>query len=649
MHPVWQPDAARVRQSQLTRLTSAIARTHNLSFASYGELHRWSVEHPAEFWQALWRHAGVEGTEGRLPVLALDNMPAARFFPEGRLSFTANLLREPGAAVAIVATTESGRHRQLSFGELRRDVGHVAAALRAAGVRPGDRVAGIVPNTPEAVIAALGTAAIGAIWSSCSPDFGADGIVDRFGQIGPKILIAVDGYAYGGRYFDCLPTLAEVRRRLPTLVHTVVIAYGEVPALESSDGISGWDAWLATGESLGTAEPASFAFNHPVYILYSSGTTGPPKAIVHGAGGTLLQHLKEHQAHCDVRRGDRVLYFTTTGWMMWHWLVSALATGAAIVLYDGSPVHPHPGRLFDLADEAAVTLFGTSARYLDAIHKAGLEPRRSHDLGTVRTITSTGSPLGPETFDFIYASIKEDVHLASISGGSDIVGCFVLGNPNGPVWRGEIQAAGLGMDVRVFDDHGRPAATDEPGELVCATPFPSMPLGFWNDPGDVRYRATYFERFSGVWCHGDWIRSTPHGGFVISGRSDATLKPGGVRIGTAEIYRQVQQIPEVVESLAVGQRWQGDERIVLFVRLAEGRTLDEAVRRAIATRLRTHASPRHVPARIIQVTDIPRTRSGKLVELAVQRVIHGEPVANRAALANPEALDLFRDLPELRS
>jgi acetoacetyl-CoA synthetase len=374
-----------------------------------------------------------------------------------------------------------------------------------------------------------------------------------------------------------------------------------------------------------------------------------PKAIVHGAGGTLLQHLKEHQIQCDIRRDDCVLYFTTTGWMMWHWLVSSLATGATIVLYDGSPAFPSQGRLFDLADSLGITLFGTSARFLDAIHKSGLEPRRTHDLSSVRTIASTGSPLAPETFDYVYTSVKTDVHLTSISGGSDIVSCFVLGNPNGPVWRGEIQAAGLGMDVRVFDDTGHIVPTGDFGELVCATAFPSMPLGFWNDPGDARYSATYFERFPGVWCHGDWIRATEHGGFVIAGRSDATLKPGGVRIGTAEIYRQVQQIPEVIEGLAIGQRWQGDERVVLFVHLKPGVALDEPLKKRIADQLRTHASPRHVPARIVQVADLPKTRSGKLVELAVHRIVHGQPVTNREALANPEALDHFRDLPELQS
>jgi acetoacetyl-CoA synthetase len=648
MGPLWQPAPERVRASHLTRLTTRIEREHGRSFARYADLHRWSVEQPTAFWRSMWDYADLIGVRGGESAVGLDRMPGARFFPDSALSFAANLLRSDDGDPAIVATTERGREATLTFRALRHEAGRFAAALSNAGVRPGDRVAGILPNAAEAVIAAIGTAWIGAVWSSCSPDFGADGIVDRFGQIAPKVLIATDGYYYGGRYFDCLAALADVRRRLSGLVCTVLVPYDVSPSGDAGAGVLTWQAWLDEADR-DVPPPASFAFNHPLYILYSSGTTGAPKAIVHGAGGTLIQHVKEHQVHCDVRRGDRILYFTTTGWMMWHWLVSALATGATIVLYDGSPAHPHPARLFDVADELGVTLFGTSARYLDAVRLAGLEPRRTHDLSTVRTIASTGSPLAPETFDFVYDAIKADVHLASISGGSDIVSCFVLGNPNAPVWRGEIQAAGLGMDVRVFDEAGRALPTDESGELVCATPFPSMPLGFWDDPGDVRFRASYFERFPGVWHHGDWIRSTSHGGFVIAGRSDATLKPGGVRIGTAEIYRQVQQVPGVEESLAIGQQWHGDERVVLFVRLAPGRTLDDVLRRQIADRLRTHASPRHVPARIVQVADLPRTRSGKLVELAVRRVVHGQPVDNMAALANPDALDLFRDLPELAS
>jgi acetoacetyl-CoA synthetase len=509
-------------------------------------------------------------------------------------------------------------------------------------------VAGIVANVPETIIAALGAAAIGAVWSSCSPDFGVQGVLDRFGQISPTVLFAVDGYHYAGKTIDCLPKLAPIAQALPSVKQLVVIPLlHDRPTLDGLSSAMHWADWLGSASKLEAAFE-QFPFNQPLYILYSSGTTGVPKCIVHGAGGTLLQHLKEHQLHCDIQPGDRVFYFTTCGWMMWNWLVTVLASNATLVLYDGSPFHPDGNRLFDLADRHRMTLLGVSAKFIDAVHKAGLEPRRTHDLSSVRTITSTGSPLAPESFDFVYESIKADVHLASISGGTDIVSCFVGGNPNAPVWRGEIQCAALGMDVDVFDESGQPAG-GQPGELVCRRPFPSMPVAFWNDPDGAKYRAAYFERFPGVWCHGDWIRRTEHDGFIIFGRSDATLNPGGVRIGTAEIYRQVEQIPEVLESLAVGQSWDGDERIVLFVRLADGVTLDRALRTRIAERIRQGTSPRHVPARILQVTDIPRTRSGKIVEIAVRHVLHGRPVANIEALANPEALDQFKDRLELRT
>ncbi len=581
-------------------------------------------------------------------------MPGAKFFPDARLNFTENILGDLNDEVAIVATSEAGRDRTLTRRELAAQVGRAAAALRRAGVQPGDRVGAITANTPEAIIAALGAAAIGAVWSSCSPDFGVQGVLDRFGQIAPTALVAVDGYQYGGKWFDCRQKVADVVAQLPGLRQVVVIAMGESSAPGPLPHAVWWADWLGGAGDAGSEDPASNAkfdqlpFNHPLYVLYSSGTTGVPKCIVHGAGGTLLQHLKEHQLHCDVRPADRVFYFTTCGWMMWNWLVTALASRAAIVLYDGSPFFPDGRRLFDLADRVGITLLGVSAKFIDAVAKAGLRPRETHKLTSIRTITSTGSPLSPESFDFVYQSVKADVHLASISGGTDIVSCFVGGNPNGPVWRGEIQGAALGMAVDVFDEHGR-SLQREPGELVCTKPFPSMPLGFWNDPEGTRYRAAYFDRFPGVWHHGDWMRATEHGGYVIYGRSDATLNPGGVRIGTAEIYRQVEALPEIVESLAVGQRWEDDERIVLFVRLGPGITLDADLKRRIADRLKTGASPRHVPARIVAVADIPRTKSGKIVELAVREVIHGRPVKNREALANPEALDLYRDLEELRA
>jgi acetoacetyl-CoA synthetase len=647
MSPLWTPASARIEASHLHAFGSALAREHGITATDYEALHRFSISEIPAFWRAVWQYAGIDGDPGRQPVMDLDRMPGARFFPDGRINFAANLLRAPSAGTAIVAVSEDGRRRELTFGELERAVRRAAGALRASGVKEGDRVAGVMANVPEAIVAALAAAAIGAVWSSCSPDFGVRGILDRFGQITPTVLVGVDGYVYGGKRFDCLRKIADVAAQLPTVRQVVIVPFagGDDVLVPNA---TAWDAWLDRGAALdGPFE--RFPFNEPLYILYSSGTTGVPKCIVHGAGGTLIQHLKEHQLHCDVKRGDRVFYFTTCGWMMWNWLVTALASGATLILYDGSPFHPDGNRLFDLADETGVTLFGTSAKFVDAVNKAGLRPRETHDLGSLRTITSTGSPLSPESFDFVYEHIKQDVHLASISGGTDIVSCFVGGVPTAPVWRGEIQGPSLGMAVDVFDPDGRPIRDLRQGELVCVRPFPSMPVSFWNDPGGRKYHAAYFDRFPGVWCHGDWMRFTEHGGTVISGRSDATLNPGGVRIGTAEIYRQVERLPEILESLAIGQEWQGDERIVLFVRLREALTLDDALRRRIAAVIREHTSPRHVPARIVEVADIPRTRSGKIVELAVSHVVHGRDVKNREALANPEALELFRDLEALRT
>jgi acetoacetyl-CoA synthetase len=648
MPPLWEPPAERVAGTRLTAFTRAFSRLTGRTCATYADLHRASVEDIPAFWSAVWNFCGVIGEHGEPAVVDLDRMPGARFFPEARLNFAENLLRRTDGAPAIIADTEHGRAVTMSAAELRRDVGRAAAALRASGVRSGDRVAAIVANVPEAIVSALGAATIGAVWSSCSPDFGVQGVLDRFGQIEPVILVAIDGYVYGGKTFDCVPKIAEVAKRLPTVRQVVVVPIlGDRPRASAIPGAIDWTAWLASGPD-GEGPYERFPFNHPLAVLYSSGTTGVPKCIVHGAGGTLLQHLKEHQLHCDIKPGDRVFYFTTCGWMMWNWLLSALASEAAIVLYDGSPFHPDGRRLFDLADRERVSLFGVSAKYIDAVRKSGLVPRTTHSLASVRTMTSTGSPLSAEAFDFVYESIKRDVHLASISGGTDIVSLFVGGNPNGPVWRGEIQAPCLGMDVDAFDEEGRPVR-GEAGELVCKSAFVSMPIGFWNDPTGEKYRAAYFEKFPGVWNHGDWVRFTEHGGIVIYGRSDATLNPGGVRIGTAEIYRQVEQLPEVIESLAIGQPWQGDERIVLFVRLRDGLVLDAALGRRIADRIRVNTTPRHVPARILQVADIPRTKSGKIVELAVRNVVRGLPVKNTEALANPDALEQFRDRPELES
>jgi acetoacetyl-CoA synthetase len=570
-----------------------------------------------------------------------------RWFTGARLNFAENLLRHDGDDDALVFWNEAGRRRRLSRHELRREVAAAAAAFAALGVGPGDRVAGFLPNLPEAVIAMLAAASLGATWSSCSPDFGTNGVLDRFGQIRPKVLVCADGYRYAGKAIDCLARVREVQKRLPEIERVIVVPYLDPrPDLGALPGASRWDELVDAHRGPEQPDYVRLPFDHPLYIMYSSGTTGLPKCMVHGAGGTLLQHLKELALHSDLGPGDRAFYFTTCGWMMWNWIVSALALGTTVVLFDGAPLAP-PSILWQMAAEEQLTLFGTSAKYLALAEKEGLAPARTHDLSALRAILSTGSPLAAHSYDYVYASIKRDVHLASISGGTDIISCFALGNPIGPVWRGELQMRGLGMAVDVFDADGRPARGTE-GELVCTRPFPSMPVAFWDDPGGARYHAAYFDVFPGVWRHGDWARLTSHDGLVILGRSDATLNPGGVRIGTAEIYRQVEQLPEVLESLVVGQEWEGDVRIVLFVRLREGVALDDPLRDRIRGRIREQASPHHVPRKILQVADIPRTISGKITELAVRDVIHGRSVANVDALANPAALDLYRDLPGLR-
>jgi acetoacetyl-CoA synthetase len=643
--PLWQPSAERVAAANLTRFMEAVGRKGH----SYAELHRWSIDDRASFWNAVWDFCGVVGEKGSRVLEDGDRMPGARFFPDARLNFAENLLRRRNGTDAIVFWGEDKVRRRLSWEELFDQVARLAQALAEEGVGVGDRVAGYVPNMPEAVIGMLATASLGATWSSCSPDFGVRGVLDRFGQIEPKVLVMADGYYYNGKAFDLLEKGREVLKELPSVKRTVVFPYTREDApIEQLPNAVRWADYL--GRQKGGAVPfVRVPFNQPLYILYSSGTTGVPKCIVHGVGGTLLQHLKELQLHADVKPGDRVFYFTTCGWMMWNWLVSALACDATLLLYDGSPFYPSGNILFDFADAERMTLFGTSAKWIDSCAKAGLEPAKTHSLATVRTMTSTGSPLSPESFDYVYEKVKRDLALASISGGTDIVSCFVLGNPIGPVWRGEIQALGLGMAVEVWREDGSRAATGEKGELVCTKPFPSMPVAFWNDPDGQKYFNAYFARFPGVWCHGDYAAITEHGGMVIYGRSDAVLNPGGVRIGTAEIYRQVEQIPEVLESLVIGQDWNNDVRIVLFVKLREGVALDAALEDRIRRQIRANASPRHVPAKILQVADIPRTKSGKIVELAVRDVVHGRPVKNKEALANPEALDLFKDRPELAS
>ena len=659
--PLWTPHPNRVARANLTEFIRYVKETRPSgaeSVTDFRSLYRWSVERPDAFWPEVWRFCGVIAEErpGRDPwdsvVVGLDRMAppdpelGPRWFPGARLNFAENLLRYDDDRAALVFWNEQGRQREISYRELNQQVGSVAAALAAEGIAAGDRVAGFMPNLPETVIAMLGAASLGAIWSSCSPDFGANGVLDRFGQIQPKVLFCADGYRYAGKEIDSLPRVREVRARIPEIRRVVVVPYlRERPMLDGIADAMTWQQWTSRRSAVPPFR--RFDFDHPLYIMYSSGTTGLPKCMIHGAGGTLLQHVKELVLHTDLRRGDRIFYFTTCGWMMWNWLVSSLAVGATVVLYDGAPLCPPP-ILWDMAEREKITVFGTSAKYLAMIEKEGLEPRRTHDLSALRAVLSTGSPLAAHSYDYVYGSIKSDLHLASISGGTDIISCFALGNPIGPVWRGELQTRGLGMSVKVFDPDGRPVQEAE-GELVCTRPFPSMPVGFWNDPEGAKYHTAYFGQYPGVWRHGDWAKLTRHDGLVILGRSDATLNPGGVRIGTAEIYRQVEQLPEVVESLVVGQEWEGDVRIVLFVRLREGASLTEDLVSRIKGRIREYASPHHVPRKIIAVADIPRTISGKITELAVRDIIHGRAVANVDALANPGALDGFRNLPELQT
>ncbi len=647
-HILWRPSPDRIAAANLTAFMAYVNARHAADVSDYAGLHAWSLRDREAFWRSVVAFTGlVAKTWGKTTLLDGDKMPGARFFPEARLNYAENLLRRRDDSEALVFWGEDRVRRRLSWREVYDTVSRLSQALRARGIGPGDRVAGYLPNMPEAIFAMLAAASIGATWCSCSPDFGVQGVLDRFGQIEPKVLFAVDGYFYNGKTHDCRDKLTRVLAGLPTVEHTVIVpCVAPAPNLAGIPGGVLLDGFVAGFEAADIAF-AHLPFNHPLFVMFSSGTTGVPKCIVHGAGGTLLKQTSEHVLHCDVMADDRLFYFTTCSWMMWNWLVGGLAAEATLLLYDGSPFHPDGNVLFDLAAAERMTLFGTSAKYLDAVNKAGLVPRRSHDLASVRTMTSTGSPLAPETFDFVYAAIKPDLHLASISGGTDILGCFVIGNPIAPVRRGEIQCAALGMATDVFDDAGRPVR-GEKGELVCTKAFPSMPIGFWNDTDGSRYRAAYFQRFPGVWHHGDYVEITPHGGFVIYGRSDATLNPGGVRIGTAEIYRQVERLDAVKESLVIGQDWQGDVRVVLFVVLREGLELDDDLAARIRQEIRRNCTPRHVPAKIIQVADVPRTKSGKITELAVRDIVHGRPVHHVEALANPESLGAFKDLEALR-
>lgn len=642
---LWQPTAERIASTQLAAWQQWLASDQGLVFDSYADLHQWSVTHREEFWKSIWNYFGINSHSPYRAVLENDVMPGASWFPGATLNFAEHLLRYRDNRTALISHLENGERRTLTYAELFAHVSHVAAFFRGHGISTGDRVVGFMPNVQETVVAMLAATSLGATWSSCSPDFGLQGVLDRFGQIAPSLLIAADGYYYNGKRVDCGDKISAIASQLPSLKKVLVVPLtGNTTDLSSIANAECWTTALAT-----PADTLSFTpvpFQHPLYIMYSSGTTGVPKCIVHGTGGTLLQHLKELALHTDVSRDDVVFYYTTCGWMMWNWLISTLALGATVVLYDGSPFAHKPDILLDIAEKENITIFGTSAKYIAALEKSGCKPRETHHLDALKAVLSTGSPLAHESFDYVYRDIKPDLCLSSISGGTDIVSCFALGNPTLPVYRGELQCKGLGMAVDIFNESGH-SVTNEKGELVCTQAFPCMPIGFWNDEDGEKYRQAYFDRFPGLWAHGDYGEQNTHGGLIIHGRSDAVLNPGGVRIGTAEIYRQVEKVTEVMESIAIGQDWDNDVRVVLFVKLREGINLTEILQKQIRDVIRANTTPRHVPARIVQVSDIPRTISGKIVELAVRNVVHGQPVKNTDALANPEALDCFRNRNEL--
>ena len=638
---LWSPSDKRVQNSAMYRFMKS------QSCDSYAELQSWAINNSAAFWQAVCDFGEVRFTkEASVVVHQPGDMTTAEWFKDAELSFPEHVLRQTGSRPAIIFRGENGARRALSYDELRSQVASISAGLRDAGVVKGDRVAGFLPNCPEAIVAMLAATSIGAIWSSCSPDFGINGVVDRFGQIAPKVLFCADGYFYNGKRFDSLDAVGGVLKQISSIEKTVVVPFtrDDVDIGGLGNGVM-WQDIMVPNACL-NCTPTEF--NHPLYIMYSSGTTGVPKCIVHGAGGTMIQHIKEHSLHCDIGPEDRVFYFTTCGWMMWNWLVSALTAGATIILYDGSPFLDDGRGLWKMAEDEAVTVFGTSAKFISALEKAGVRPRDEFDLPALKTILSTGSVLAPESFDYVYDAISAEVQLSSISGGTDIISCFAGGNPLLPVRRGELQCLALGMQVQIYNDDGE-AVIGQNGELVCSNAFPSMPVGFWNDPDDQKYHAAYFDRFPGVWAHGDYAEITPNGGMVIYGRSDAVLNPGGVRIGTAEIYRQVEKLDEVLESIAIGQDWDDDVRVVLFVHLRDGISLDAALQGKIRAVIRENTTPRHVPEKIVEVEEIPRTISGKIVELAVRNVVHGRAVKNMDALANPDALRHFKNRQELAS
>ncbi len=647
--PLWRPTVSRAGRANMTAFRAYVNDLYEIELKTYDELYQWSLDNRVAFWSTIWDFFRVLSSKTwDDPVLDPLAMPGTRWFVGAEMNFAENLLAYDDDRTALIFQGEQSPPRRMTYAELHEEVARVAAALRAMGVTTGDRVAGFMPNMIESVVAMLAAASIGAMWSSTSPDFGIKGVLDRFGQIEPKVLFCANGYHYGGKSFDSLERVGGILAELPSIEKVVVVPYTELaPDISALPGAVHYHEFKGDGP-VPELVFEQLPFDHPLYIMYSSGTTGVPKCIVHGAGGTLIQHLKELGLHTDVTRDSVVFYFTTCGWMMWNWLVSSLALGATVLLYDGSPFHPDPGVLWRFAEEQQMTVFGTSAKYLAALEKSGYKPRESVDLAALKTICSTGSPLSAESFEYVYRDIKEDLCLSSISGGTDIISCFALGNPTLPVYRSELQCRGLGMAVEAWDDDGNPVVGQQ-GELVCTKSFPSMPVHFWNDPDGAKYRAAYFETYPGVWHHGDFVEVTEHGGVIMYGRSDATLNPGGVRIGTAEIYRVVEAMDEVLDSLVIGQDWDDDVRVILFVKPAEGVALDDALIATIKKNIRSSTTPRHVPAKVLEIADIPYTISGKKVELAVRNVIHGRPVKNKDALANPESLDLYADLDALKS
>lgn len=648
MDPIWAPSEERIKTTRVYGFIDVLNKKKGTQIASFEDLYEWSIKDPATFWRSVWSYVDIIGDLNDTPYTNGETeLEHTRIFPKATLNYAENLLKYKSDEPAIHFWGESQYKRSLSWNELTDQVSQMAQLLRSYGVERGDRVAGFMPNMPEAIVTMIATASIGAIWSSCSPEFGLQGVLDRFGQIAPRVLISADGYLFQGKIYDCRDRVQELVGKLPSLEGVIIVPY----VYEKSDAPPIQKARYYD-ESLNEFTPKAIhfervPFNHPLFILYSSGTTGMPKCIVHGHGGTLIQLMKEHQLHSDIKAGDRVFYYTTCGWMMWNWLVTSLASGATLVLYDGSPLASRFDILFDLVDAYDVTHFGASAKYFDALKKAGEMPSKTHRLSDLRYVLSTGSPLVAETFDYIYESLDRDICLSSIAGGTDIVSCFMVGNPIGPVWRGELQSRGLGLKVEVFDEKGQ-SVVNQKGELVCTAPFPSMPLGFWGDETGEKFHNAYFADYPNVWAHRDYVELTAHKGVIIYGRSDATLNPGGVRIGTAEIYRQVEKIDAVQESLVIGQDWNDDVRIVLFVKLKEGSELDDQLRKDIVSIIRMNATPRHVPRKIVAVPDIPRTMSGKIVEMAVHNVVHHLPVKNSESLANPEALAFFNNIPSLQ-